>query len=173
MDGGPAKRSTAHSAVLVDGVSKHYGRRTVLKNVSFSLGTGTLVEIEGENGSGKSTLMRCLAGLTKRDSGPVHVSGRPGFCPQEPLLVRALTVREQLNLCAAGYGLPPEIASFAAAHWADRFDCTAFLDVRCDRSTRCRASGSRALATARSLFWSTRLAGMGSTPSRRTPTSSA
>ncbi len=44
------------------GISKRYGRRWILRDVSFSLTPGSLVGVVGENGAGKSTLLRILAG---------------------------------------------------------------------------------------------------------------
>lgn len=56
-------------------VSKRYGFKNALKNISFSLPAGKIVGVIGENGSGKSTTLKLIAGLAKPTSGEVLVNG--------------------------------------------------------------------------------------------------
>jgi ABC-type multidrug transport system ATPase subunit len=87
------------------GISKWFGRRLVLDEVSLSVDAGEAVAIIGENGAGKSTLLRICAGLVPADRGQVRVSGRVGFCPQEPGLFDLLSADEHLALFAPALGL--------------------------------------------------------------------
>jgi ABC-2 type transport system ATP-binding protein len=87
------------------GVSKWFGRRLVLDEVSLSVAAGEAVAIIGENGAGKSTLLRICAGLIHPDRGQVRVSGRVGFCPQQPGLFDLLSADEHLALFAPALGL--------------------------------------------------------------------
>ena len=87
------------------GISKWFGRRLVLDEVSLSVEAGEAVAIIGENGAGKSTLLRICAGLIPADRGQVRVSGRVGFCPQEPGLFDLLSADEHLALFAPALGL--------------------------------------------------------------------
>jgi ABC-2 type transport system ATP-binding protein len=87
------------------GISKWFGRRLVLDDVSLSVGAGEAVAITGENGAGKSTLLRICAGLMRADRGHVSVSGRVGFCPQDPGLFDLLSADEHLALFAPALGL--------------------------------------------------------------------
>ncbi len=64
-----------------DSLSKQYGSKTVLTNVSFSLGKGEFVSIVGPSGEGKSTLARILCGTVRPDSGSATFGGRPLFLP--------------------------------------------------------------------------------------------
>ncbi|MBP1932372.1 ABC transporter ATP-binding protein [Ammoniphilus resinae] len=57
-------------------VSKRYGTKHALKEVSFSLPTGKVIGIIGENGSGKSTTLKLIAGLAKPSSGEILVNGK-------------------------------------------------------------------------------------------------
>jgi ABC-type multidrug transport system ATPase subunit len=66
---------------------------------------GEIVGLVGENGSGKSTLMKILVGALSADAGAVAVSGRMGYCPQEPLLYERLTCDEHLGLFGVAYGV--------------------------------------------------------------------
>jgi ABC-type multidrug transport system ATPase subunit len=86
-------------------ISKWFGRRLVLDEVSLSVEAGEAVAIIGENGAGKSTLLRICAGLIPADRGQVRVSGRVGFCPQEPGLFDLLSADEHLALFAPALGL--------------------------------------------------------------------
>jgi ABC-2 type transport system ATP-binding protein len=87
------------------GISKSFGQRLVLDDVSLSVGAGEAVAIVGENGAGKSTLLSICAGLTHPDSGHVSVQGRVGFCPQRPGLFDLLSAEEHLALFAPALGL--------------------------------------------------------------------
>ncbi len=55
----------------VDGVTKHFGNRFALKNVSFSVRRGEVLGLIGPNGAGKTTLFECLAGLMHADAGTI------------------------------------------------------------------------------------------------------
>lgn len=60
-------------------LSKAYGRRPALRDVSFAIRPGRLVGLLGPNGSGKTTLLKISAGLLTADEGEVRISGRlPG-----------------------------------------------------------------------------------------------
>jgi len=88
-----------------EGLIKSFGRRQVLRGVSFSVTAGTLVGIVGENGAGKSTLLKILVGELRPDQGTVKRRGTNGYCPQAPTLNEALTVAQHLDYFAAAYGL--------------------------------------------------------------------
>jgi len=79
-------------ALSVSDVARAFGRRQVLRAVTFSVRPGEMVGIVGENGAGKSTLLRILAGLLPPDRGRVRVRGRVGYCPQDPEVHLGLTV---------------------------------------------------------------------------------
>jgi len=67
----------AEAFLRVDGISKTFGGRTVLRRVSFALECGAALGLVGPSGSGKSTLARCIAGVETPDAGTVLVEGRP------------------------------------------------------------------------------------------------
>src|SRR5947207_8756975 len=65
------------AAVVLDGVSAGYGRRTALADVSLSIAPGSLLAVIGPNGAGKSTLLKLIAGLMRPSSGRITVLGGP------------------------------------------------------------------------------------------------
>ena len=58
------------------GVSKRYGRQSVLDGIDLSVPSGGVVVIQGSNGSGKTTLLEILSGLVQPDKGEVYLGGR-------------------------------------------------------------------------------------------------
>jgi len=58
-------------------VSKRYGTKNALKDVSFTLPAGKVVGVIGENGSGKSTTLKLIAGLVKPTSGEITINNEP------------------------------------------------------------------------------------------------
>ena len=92
-------------ALRATAVRKSYGGRVILDGVSLSVAAGESVAIIGENGAGKSTLMRICAGVVQPDAGAVTVSGRVGYCPQEPGLFDLLSADDHLAMFAPALGL--------------------------------------------------------------------
>ena len=92
-------------ALAAQGLTKRYGRRSVLDGSDFSVDRGEAVAIIGENGAGKSTLLKLCAGLIGADAGTVQRHGRVGYCPQEPGVVDLLNAEQHLLLFGAAAGL--------------------------------------------------------------------
>lgn len=61
--------------ILMDRVTKKYGKTAVLENLTWTLEEGKIVGLVGMNGAGKSTLLRVLAGITPIQSGQVTIDG--------------------------------------------------------------------------------------------------
>jgi len=96
----------------LEGVSKRYGRRTVLDRVDLALPQETCLVVTGTNGSGKSTLLRILAGLTEPSAGvvadrPVRVAYVPERFPGR----LGLTARSYLRHFASIRGLDRQTAN--------------------------------------------------------------
>jgi ABC-2 type transport system ATP-binding protein len=82
-------------------VTKRYGDRAALKDVSMAAGRGDVVAIIGPNGAGKTTLLSILAGIQRPDAGEVSTPpGGLGWVPQQAALYGKLTVAENLRLFA-------------------------------------------------------------------------
>ncbi len=95
----------SHQLLQAQDLYKSYGRRKVLRGVSFEIAPGTLVGIVGENGADKSTLLRILAGDLRPSRGKVLRSGAMGYCPQRVILNDALSVNQHLDYFRAAYNI--------------------------------------------------------------------
>ena len=62
-------------SLAIEGLTKHYGARTVLNNAALHIEAGEFVAIVGRSGCGKSTLLRLLAGLEPATAGTMHLGG--------------------------------------------------------------------------------------------------
>jgi ABC-2 type transport system ATP-binding protein len=87
--------------IQVRGVTKRYGEREALRDVSFEAGAGEMVAVIGPNGAGKTTLLSILAGVQPPTAGHVSLPpGEVGWVPQQPALYSRLSVSENLELFA-------------------------------------------------------------------------
>ncbi len=95
--------------IEVKNLSKYYGQKLAVNNISFSIKKGEIVGFLGPNGAGKSTTMNIITGYLSASSGSVTVSGydilknpdeckkRIGYLPEFPPLYPDMTVREYLE----------------------------------------------------------------------------
>ena len=103
--------------VEIDSVTKTFGDKIALNNVSFSVPRSQICGLLGPNGAGKTTLFRLLMGILKATSGALHIDGLDafekrvevkrliGYLPDEPVFYSYLSGREILELSAAMHGL--------------------------------------------------------------------
>jgi ABC-2 type transport system ATP-binding protein len=85
--------------IQVQGITKRYGEREALRDVSFEVGAGEMVAVIGPNGAGKTTLLSILAGVQPPTAGSVGLPpGEVGWVPQQPALYSRLSVAENLEL---------------------------------------------------------------------------
>jgi ABC-2 type transport system ATP-binding protein len=96
-----ASRTDAPAALRAEALSKRYGERHALQDVSFSAASGELVAVIGPNGAGKTTLLQILAGALEPSDGSVSLGRRDvGWVPQQAAVYSKLSVRENLRLFA-------------------------------------------------------------------------
>ena len=89
------------AAIAAVAVTKRYGQREALRDVSFEANAGEVVAVIGPNGAGKTTLLSIVAGLQPPTSGTVSRTAREvGWVPQQPAVYAKLTVAENLRLFA-------------------------------------------------------------------------
>ena len=98
--------------IEVSHLTKKYGHRLAVEDVSFAVEDGGICGLLGPNGAGKSTIMNILTGYLSATSGQVTVAGHPlpeeadaakkcvGYLPEQPPLYTEMTVQEYLDFAA-------------------------------------------------------------------------
>ena len=107
----PATPPSVTNGLSVISIAKSYDKRSVLSDVSLSVGRGEVVGLLGPNGAGKTTCFYSIMGLVKPDSGRIEldgddITGLPmyrrailglGYLPQETSIFRGLTVAGNIS----------------------------------------------------------------------------
>ncbi|MCQ1948552.1 MULTISPECIES: ABC transporter ATP-binding protein [Arthrobacter] len=100
--------------IEASGLSKHYGGKTAVDNVSFTVQPGKVTGFLGPNGAGKSTTMRMIVGLDRPTSGRVLVNGKPYARHKAPLReVGALLDAKAVHTKRSAYN---HLRAMAATH---------------------------------------------------------
>ena len=71
----PYNRIMSSAGLRIHGLSRRFGTRAILRDLSLELAAGQYVAIVGESGSGKSTLLNLIAGLDRPDDGAIEIGG--------------------------------------------------------------------------------------------------
>ncbi len=107
--------------IEVQNITKRFGKRVILENISCDIPHGEIFGIIGTNGSGKTTLLKVLIGFYEPDKGSVLFQSRNvikdletvkklfGFATQENCFYGQLTVHENLEYFGSLYKLPKDI----------------------------------------------------------------
>jgi len=91
-----------------------YGKRSIVRDLTFDAAPGECVVLAGPNGCGKSTVLSVIAGVQKPRSGCVHLEGSLGYVPQGNALFSDASGEENLRFFADLAGVSvPEILPFA------------------------------------------------------------
>ena len=119
------------NTLTIDRVSKRYGDKVAIDEVSFEVGAGELFGFVGGNGAGKTTTMRIVLGVVAPDSGAVRVGTEPvthetrtriGYLPEERGLYPKMKVLDQLVYLAELHGLHPNAAHKNAENLISRLE---------------------------------------------------
>jgi lipopolysaccharide export system ATP-binding protein len=106
-----SSKGAAMHILEAKGLSKHYGKRQVVKGLSLYVNTGEIVGLLGPNGAGKTTTFYMMVGLIKPEGGNIFLdhedlTGLPmyrrslmgiSYLPQEPSIFRKLSVEDNLK----------------------------------------------------------------------------
>ena len=119
------------------GISKRFGAVEANRSIDLDVHAGEIQAILGENGAGKSTLMSIIAGRYRPDGGEIFINGRAvqfsspagalqqgiGMVYQRFMLVKTLTVAENIRLAAGARGKSPSLSAIRSEilELADRY----------------------------------------------------
>ncbi len=92
-----------HYVFNIRELTKHYGKKEILKSINLNFYPGAKIGVIGSNGAGKSTLLKIMAGEDKEFMGEAwpHASATIGYVPQEPHLTAGKTVLENVEEAVA------------------------------------------------------------------------
>ncbi|RZL93482.1 MAG: ATP-binding cassette domain-containing protein [Variovorax sp.] len=139
------------TTLRTSGLTKRYGARAALKNLSLSLEPGQFAVLLGPNGAGKSTLFQVLTGLFAADEGEVEVAGHSlnrsataalrhvGVVFQQVSLDLDLSIRRNLLFQADLHGLHRRVAAQRIEAGCARLG----IDANLDRKVRELSGGNR------------------------------
>ncbi len=121
-------------------LTKYYSASPAIRDVSFTLPTGTILGLLGPNGSGKSTTVSILTGLREPSAGQVWFNGisvadrlveykaRVGYVPEDAHIYSFLSGREHLDLVGRLRRLPGRLRAHKVATLLDLFGMTSAAD---------------------------------------------
>ena len=126
------------------GLTRRFGDFTAVDHVNFAIERGEIFGFVGSNGCGKTTTMKMLTGLLPASEGMALLFGQPvdasdlnarnrvGYMSQSFSLYVELTVRQNLDLHARLFHLPPQHAKTRIAQLIDRFGLGERIDQRAE-----------------------------------------
>ena len=95
--------------IQVHGLTKRFGRKVAVANLSFDVQPGRVTGFLGPNGSGKSTTMRCMLGLDRADTGGALFDGKPYASLTTPLARGRRAARRRLRASGPLGPQPPAL----------------------------------------------------------------
>ncbi|MDA8156318.1 MAG: LPS export ABC transporter ATP-binding protein [Actinomycetota bacterium] len=156
--------SGGQHVLRASGLTKKYGRKTVVSGLNVEVRSGDIIGLLGPNGAGKTTSFYMIAGLLRPDSGRVEldqadITGLPmyqrarmgiSYLPQEPSIFRKLSVSENLQAVLEITGRSGTELEEMTARLLDEFNLKEFASregFRLSGGERRRAEIARSLAT--------------------------
>lgn len=100
-------KNSMANIVEIKNLSKGYGKKSVLKDISFTIAEGQIVGLFGPNGSGKTTLLKTMAGLLKEYSGDlkidnenigIHTKSVISYLPEKTYFDKNMTAKNAISI---------------------------------------------------------------------------
>jgi ABC-2 type transport system ATP-binding protein len=144
MSAGPSEHAPREVAVRIENVSKSFGDKVAVRDLSLSLYAGEVFAFLGPNGAGKTTTMKATTGLLRPDSGSVSICGLSlvraaraakrllAYVPDQPFIYEKLTGREFIRFTHEIYGVAEDAARRQLEELSRRLDMNGFLDELCE-----------------------------------------
>lgn len=129
----------------INNVSKTYGTKKVLNDISIKVPKQSIYGLLGPNGAGKTTLIRILNQITMPDTGQVILDGNPlspkdianiGYLPEERGLYKKMKVGEQAIYLAQLKGMERREAEKRLRHWFIKFEIASWWDKKVEELSK-------------------------------------
>ena len=129
----------------INNVSKSYGTKKVLNDISIKVPEKSIYGLLGPNGAGKTTLIRILNQITMPDSGQVLLNGKPlcpndianiGYLPEERGLYKKMKVGEQAVYLAQLKGMNRKDADKRLRQWFMKFEIASWWDKKVEELSK-------------------------------------
>ena len=128
----------------VENVSKHFGSKLAVDNISFEINEPGVFGLLGTNGAGKSTTIRMILGILKKDSGNITWNGKTverkninfGYLPEERGIYPKTKIYEQLLFFAELKGMKKEEATKEIDYWMGRLKVEEYKNMPADKLSK-------------------------------------
>ena len=128
----------------IENVSKSFGRKLVVDNISIELDKPGVFGLLGTNGAGKSTTIRMLLGILKKDKGTITWNGQEvdrkkvnfGYLPEERGVYPKVKIIDQLKYFAELKGMEKEEAIKSINKWAKELKVEEYLEMPAEKLSK-------------------------------------
>lgn len=128
----------------LENVSKTFGRKKVVDNISFYLDKPEVFGLLGTNGAGKTTTIRMLLGILKKDSGTITWNEKTvdrkkvnfGYLPEERGIYPKVKIMDQLLYFAELKGMKKEDALKSIEYWSKKLKVDEYLDMTAEKLSK-------------------------------------
>ncbi len=132
------------SGLILENVSKTFGDKKVVDNISLTLNQPGVYGLLGTNGAGKTTTIRMLLGIISKDSGIITWNDEPvsrkdvnfGYLPEERGVYPKVKISDQLMYFAELKGMDKTTALDSIHKWAEKLRVTEYLDIPAERLSK-------------------------------------
>ena len=128
----------------IEKVSKYYGEKLAVDNISFEMNEPGVFGLLGTNGAGKTTTIRMILGIIKKDAGEITWNGQKverknvnfGYLPEERGVYPKTKIYNQLMYFAELKGMKKEEADEAIKNWAKKLKVEEYLDKPAEKLSK-------------------------------------
>lgn len=128
----------------IEKVSKYFGEKLAVDNISFEINKPGVFGLLGTNGAGKSTTIRMMLGILKKDSGEITWNGKKverknvnfGYLPEERGIYPKSKIYEQLLYFAELKGMKKEDASKKIDYWMDKLKVSEYKNMTAEKLSK-------------------------------------
>ena len=130
--------------LIVENVSKTFGEKLAVDNISFEINKPGVFGLLGTNGAGKSTTIRMILGILKKDTGTINWNGKEverkyvnfGYLPEERGIYPKIKISEQLMYLAKLKGMKKKEAEESMNFWLKRLEVEEYKNQTAEKLSK-------------------------------------